>query len=130
MEKEFLPYTESLELKEIGFNEPCFKVGNPNGVICWRFMDVVGMEGVGIDNLLEVEFDNRWVEIPTFSQAFSWLRKNYGYWCYIKEATKGTCRFYIEKFDEKFFTSDIIDSYEEAELKCLKKLIEIVKQKA
>jgi hypothetical protein len=38
MEKEFLPYTESLELKELGFNEPCFKVGNPNGVICWRFI--------------------------------------------------------------------------------------------
>jgi hypothetical protein len=66
---------------------------------------------------------------PTWQSAFRWVRTNYGYWSYIKEATKGTCRFYIEKFDEKFFNSDIIDSYEEAELECLKKLIEIIKQK-
>lgn len=26
MEKEFVPYQESLELKELGFNEPCFGV--------------------------------------------------------------------------------------------------------
>jgi hypothetical protein len=95
--KEFLPYTESLELKEIGFNEPCFKVGNPNGVICWRFMDVVGMEGVGIDNLLEVEFDNRWVEIPTFSQTFHWFRKQHNLESY--NAKVEAKKYYLKGFE-------------------------------
>jgi hypothetical protein len=129
MEKEFISYELALRMKTLGFNENCYRVGNPNGAICWRFMDVAGVEGVGIDDILQVEFDERWVQIPTFSQVFRWLRNNYGYWCYIKEATKGTCRFYIVKFDEKFFNSDIIYSYEEAELTCLEKLIEIVEFK-
>jgi hypothetical protein len=129
MEKEFISYELALRIKQLGFNENCYRVGNPNGAICWRFMDVAGVEGVGIDDILQVYFDERWAEIPTFSQSFRWFRENYGYWSYIKEATKGTCRFYIEKFDEKFFNSDIIDSYEEAELTCLEKLIEIVEFK-
>jgi hypothetical protein len=127
MEKEFLPYTESLELKEIGFNEPCFKVGNPNGVICWRFMDVVGMEGVGIDNLLEVEFDNRWVEIPTFSQAFSWFREKHKLYHCIQYSGKDYVAY---THNVNGMTKYSFDTYEEAELEGLKKLIEIVKQKA
>lgn len=62
--------------------------------------------------------------------AFRWFREKYGYWSYVKEVTKGTCRFYIEKFDEKFFNSDIIDTLGEAELACLDKLIEIVESKS
>jgi hypothetical protein len=122
MEKEFLKYMESLELKEIEFDEPCI-----------AYFTIFGKfsNDYSAPRKYNSEFElGSYISAPTYSQAFSWLRKNYGYWCYIKEATKGTCRFYIEKFDEKFFNSDIIDSYEEAELKCLKKLIEIVKQKA
>jgi hypothetical protein len=107
MEKEFIPYTLALEMKSIGFDEPCFAFRKDP------------------DMIFIAEYNQ---PAPTFSQAFRWFRKKYGYWSYIKEATKGTCRFYIEKFDEKFFNSDIIDSYEEAELECLKKLIEIVKK--
>jgi hypothetical protein len=69
------------------------------------------------------------VTAPTWQQAFRWFREKYGHWSYIKEATKGTCRFYIEKFDEKFFNSETYKTYGEAELSCLEKLIEIVEQK-
>jgi hypothetical protein len=119
MEKEFVPYELAVKLKALGFDEEGFgyyhvNVGYTKGyAFCYfdkpkRFKD-------GFDLLA-----------PTFSQAFRWYREEYGYWSYVKEATKGTCRFYIEKFDEKFFNSDIIDTYEEAELACLEKLIEIV----
>jgi hypothetical protein len=37
------------------------------------------------------------------------------------------CKICSEKFDKKFYNSEISNSYEEAELECLKKLIEIVK---
>jgi hypothetical protein len=106
-------------MKHLGFDEPHFGLYGKSEANLYK---VIG-------DKFDVVDDIHFIKAPTFSQAFSWLRKNYGYWCYIKEATKGTCRFYIEKFDEKFFNSDIIDSYEEAELECLEKLIEIVESK-
>ena len=118
MEKEFVPYELALRLKELGFNEPCF------GMYCeGRFHLLYPNSYKDIP-----EDFYREVDAPTYSQSFKWFREKYEYWCYIKEASKGTCRFYIEKFDEKFFNSDIIDTQEEAELACLKKLIEIVKK--
>ena len=118
MENEFIPYIEALELKELGFNEPCF---------AWY----------GSENIFEISGNYKnsthtigyCVSAPLYQQAFRWFRDKYGYCSYIKEVTKGSYRFYIEKFDEKFFNSDIIKTYEEAELACLEKLISIVKEK-
>jgi hypothetical protein len=31
MEKEFIPYNLALELKDLGFDEPCFGYYEPNG---------------------------------------------------------------------------------------------------
>jgi hypothetical protein len=129
MNKEFIPYEEALALKELGFDEPCFGYYHDKrltGVNKWDRKDFE------FHILSKKEVTATTVEIviaPLYQQAFRWFREKYGYWSYIKEATKGTCRFYIEKFDEKFFNSDIIDSYEEAELACLIKLIKIVKEK-
>jgi hypothetical protein len=124
MEKEFAPYELALRMKQLGFDEPCLGIH-----IEWENEEIETclMFCAKQDNA-SMASDNGGVLAPTFSQAFRWFRTNYGYWSYIKEATKGTCRFYIEKFDEKFFNSDIIDSYEEAELACLEKLIEIVEK--
>jgi hypothetical protein len=116
MEKEFVPYELAVKLKTLGYDGPCF--------------------GVYIAGHLMITYDSIYnstdipvVKAPTFSQAFKWFREKYGHWSYIKEATKGTCRFYIEKFDEKFFNSETYKTYGEAELSCLEKLIEIVEQK-
>ena len=114
MKKEFIPYEEALAFKELGFDEPCFSVYY-NGEYHEH----------GIQNQFLHEKNE--CSAPLYQQAFRWFRKKYGYWSYVKEATKGTARFYIEKFDEKFFNSEIYNSYQEAELECLKKLIKIVK---
>ncbi len=136
MNKEFIPYTEALALKELGFDEDCFAIWSGIDEQNFSVTDTIRLYSSGFringtqsSKFYVNDFNSLRVAAPTFSQAFRWVRTNYGYWSYIKEATKGTCRFYIEKFDEKFFNSDIIDSYEEAELECLKKLIKIVKQK-
>jgi hypothetical protein len=139
MEEEFVPYELALRMKTLGFNENCYRVGNPNGAISWRFMDVAGMEGVGIDNLLEVEFDDRWVEIPTYSQTFRWFREKYSIHCEITQTTdweedNESWNFVIYKYklgnNDGMKDSDVdFNTYEEAELECLKKLIEIVEQK-
>jgi hypothetical protein len=119
MEKEFVPYELAVKLKALGFDKKCIATIDQT-----NYIHIKGtrrpIRGAMVYNT---------IDCPTFSQAFRWFREEYGYWSYVKEATKGTCRFYIEKFDEKFFNSDIIDTYEEAELACLEKLIEIVKNK-
>lgn len=140
MQKEFVPYELALKLKPIGFEDECIayyqmsltevehKEDGKSGPFGWKKGEISFEKRYFINNFKGIDYSNEdWIEFaaPTFSQAFRWFREKYGYWSYVKEATKGTCRFYIEKFDEKFFNSDIIDSYEEAELACLTKLIEI-----
>ena len=120
MKNEFTPYDRALKLKELGFNEPCLTFFTAKGII-YKSLD---FNGLRLDRLYHNE-----CLAPTFSQAFRWFREEYEYCSYIKEVTKGSYRFYIEKFDEKFFNSDIIKTYEEAELACLDKLIEIVESK-
>lgn len=123
MEKHFATYEQSLALKELGFNEPCLYSYYQDGTIG----SVLRQNGGS--NLVNWNESNTLCSRPLKSQVFEWARKEYGYWSYIKEATKGTCRFYIEKFDEKFFNSDIINSYEESESGCIDKLIKLVKNK-
>ena len=123
MEKHFVTYNQALALKELGYDEPCMGKYDTEQGDEW-FLNIYSGH-------LNAQFSdkNKACIAPLKSQVFEWFREKHGYWSYIKEATKGTCRFYIEKFDEKFFNSDIIDSYEEAESACIDKLIEIVKNK-
>ena len=118
MEKEFVPYIESLELKELGFDEPCIRGWYEDGGI-WYHPDS------------DIVLDN-----PTFSHAFRWFREKYGYFTSPTESVDDTSKKYdwlITKHleDGKMFIKFIgyKNTYEEAELECLKKLIEIVKEK-
>ena len=132
MEKEFIPYTESLALKELGFDEGCFSLYFNNG----EFSNFIHSFTVNS----EVVEKTSSILAPTFSQAFRWFREKYvlfaeitlcgdglGYISMIKEIKQ-------EEFIE-VYKKDIVDTllpiwkYEEAELECLKKLIEIVKNK-
>ena len=109
MEKEFIPYEQALALKELGFDEPC-----------------LGFYDEFKDNLVAYGHSEGYSRAPTFSQAFRWFREKYGIfssvWCFETEQ-----KFFIEfgfgihKFE--------VNNKEEAELECLKKLIEIVKRK-
>ena len=114
MEKEFVPYQPSLDMKELGFDEPCFGYYGKNNVFMF-FVDVTSC-------ITNSEFE-LYPTAPTFSQAFRWFRENYG------------VHMYPTKYDETkwwiawgTWTSEVFNSFEEAELECLKKLIEIVKE--
>lgn len=117
MEKEFIPYELAVKLKELGFDEPCLAYYNESN-------SNHDLETTDWWCLPQNDFQYA-LSAPTFSQAFRWFRGKYDYCSYVKEATKGTYRFYIEKFDEKSFYSARIETYEEAELACLDKLIEL-----
>lgn len=115
MEKEFVAYEQALELKELGFDEPCFGFHS-------KIHGLMMVKTSGSSSLYK---DAGECLAPTYSQVFRFFREKYGYCSYIKEAIVDDYRFYIEKFDEKYYNSSIFKSYEEAELECLIKLIDI-----
>lgn len=128
--KEFALYDEALALKELEFNEPCFAYyTSPNELL---FEQPIGKNGDFV------------YFAPTYSQAFRWFRQTHGLKHDIDDNSNGTKFYYkIKSHTDKFDNYDDIlllirketdwskiefNTYEEAELACLKKLIEIVKQ--
>jgi hypothetical protein len=119
MDKEFIPYEESLVLKELGFDEPCYGYYGSHQVYFW----IVKTPG-HYDN------DNNALPAPLYQQAFRWFREKYEYIPHVfMNSTSGR---YSWKIDERYsyvdYTADIFNTYEEAELECLRKLIEITKK--
>ena len=122
MEKEFVPYEIALALKELGFDEPCF--------------------GYYLDNEFQFFADVRscntnsefgfYPTALTYSQAFRWFREKYDLEGVIQQAEDFKWyKWKISQYNEdgKKYVADWYEykTYEEAELACLKKLIEIVK---
>jgi hypothetical protein len=113
--KDFMPYEQALELKEIGFDESCFG---------WYSKDGTFYEG-------KMTIHQGLLSAPTFSQAFRWFRE--------KHNLKSCIMFRTSMEDNKEYYDWLIkgqevvyrrfNTYEEAELECLIKLIEIVKTK-
>jgi hypothetical protein len=122
--KDFIPYEQSLELKELGFDEPCFGwYSNMDGNV---FRQGYCETYLGIENCAKA---------PTFSQAFRWFRENHDLRIWI-ESNYGVLKFeYViatsnpNFIDKQFNDFSGYKTYEEAELACLIKLIETVKTK-
>jgi hypothetical protein len=119
MNKEFIPYEQALELKELGFNgAECLAVYNINKEL--------------ETGLFHSNYD---IDAPTYSQAFRFFRENYllltsifmyrdmnGYIFNINQICP-------DGLFVKFKHLELEDTYEEAELACIIKLIEIAKNK-
>lgn len=124
MDKEFVTYEQALELKKIGFINPCFGAFIGEEFKFFNFSnDIKGY--VNENNLI--------IGRPTYSQAFSWIRKKYDIIVWIKRRKEFEKKysFYINESDntnENYFELHF-ESYEKAESMCLDKLIEIVKEK-
>jgi hypothetical protein len=136
MEKEFIPYEQALALKELGFDELCPTIYGMSSLRLydnWKPFknseDLYGATGV---------FCNDVCAAPLYQQAFRWFREKHHIHIEIKYYNDG------EEWEDVEYTvivSDFEDgkthdtfvksgfkTYEEAELACLNKLIEIVKQ--
>lgn len=122
IDKEFIPYEQALELKELGFDEPCF-----------GYYD----EDIYLFTVREQDdVYDYWTPAPTYSQAFRFFRENHtlyhnikmvGDWdkpqfSYIVSGRTMNNPAHMWYYEDK-------NSYEEAKLACLNKLIEIVKSK-
>jgi hypothetical protein len=118
MEKEFVPYEQALALKELGFDEPCFgyyisvQVRNPFLVI-------------------EKVFDTQggyFTFAPLYQQAFRWFRDKYGLIGWVEGKIMFMYRIESPIESDGQLNCSPFRTYEEAELECLKKLIEIVNE--
>ena len=141
MKNEFIPYEQALALKELGFDEPCLAFYWITGkfYITAEYHNYVGFHKQ--NQLGDYNYDS--ISAPTFSQAFRWFREKYNIQGYIYSSTvRGNAEktkqftgyiWNINGIDMPFLSTDardeLHDTYEEAELACLKKLIEIVKNK-
>ena len=118
MENEFIPYEQALALKELGFDEPCLGYYNIDPQLKTPAFNMVK------------PFEHEWcLPAPLYQQAFRWFREKYKLdnWVYCSDENKGYFAI-IVSHRKLVIYNEIKNTYEEAELACLKKLIEIVKQ--
>lgn len=124
----FVPYEESLELKKLGLNKPCIAFYDRNH----------GTE-LYTDRSRLIDYSSHALEYtceaPTFSQAFRFFREKYDCSHNITKTISGEYIPYVNGYEldlddnceEVVGFKWIYKTYEEAELACLRKLIEIVK---
>jgi hypothetical protein len=136
MNKGFIPYEQSLELKELGFDEECF--GRYLTEEVWILaLTPKSFKIIECQNSKCSEFD---LAAPTFSQAFKWFREKCDLyqeirtfaWDYDKKQlgfSVGTYLNPLQPETERKIHLEVYETYEEAELACLNKLIEIIKTK-
>ena len=131
MNKDFIPYEQALELKELGFDEPCcagyYEIqGNVNLWYC--------KESKNSDKD-EIEKDE-FAMAPLYQQAFKWFREKHRLYHVINMFGDWDKPQYSYIVSGKTMGNpahmwyyEDVDSYEKAELICLNKLIEIIKNK-
>jgi hypothetical protein len=122
IEKEFIPHEQSLILKKMRFNEECMSVYSEEGKLSPL-----------------VNFPTRNSNVPSYCtapiyrQVFKWFRDKYNLISSVDSLHYG-CELKMNRFLYKIVeksgvgTYDIYDTYEEAELACIDKLIEIVQK--
>ena len=134
MEKEFIPYEQALELKELGFNEPCF------AYYLNRKLNIFHSTPVNdrINSKTKDIFNSDVIVTPLCQQAFRWFREKYNLCGEVYTVNMGAIDYtflirdlYSEDVKYDNFEantggySGTFNTYEESELECLKKLIEI-----
>jgi hypothetical protein len=118
MKDEFVPYELASKLKQLGFDEPCMRYYSKDGSLITRLTQ------------------QEECSAPLFQQAFRWFREKYGIMHRLTSYAFGyqihldnTADFDFEFVDRRYDSSIDYKTYEEAELACLDKLIEIVETK-
>jgi hypothetical protein len=135
MEKEFIPYEQALALKELGFNEHClaFYGGDGDSKVYYNSL----RNGSGDYVPYKASERHKWFGAPLYQQAFRWFREKYKLYSHVRESYSfdNTLEF-VTQINGSYVNHGIFDkpvnrfeTHEEAELACLIKLIEIVKNK-
>jgi len=121
MKNEFVPYDMA---------EKLFNIGCIVNALGYYPSDNFGIIGTKIHlGQPEMKHQKKFDAI-LYQQAFRWLREDYGWTIKINQILKDEWSFTLENFIlEKGLFGGRFNSYQEAQDACLRKLIEIVKEK-
>ncbi len=143
MDKEFVPYEQALALKELGFNKLSlrFFFRSGSGEMIGKINDSCESTNPYSDvfrilrhNKIDHSVSESFLISPTFSQAFRWFRdkfdldKTIDSWKEQPVDSEMWPKAYQYYIDGTAYYP-YYKTYEEAELACLIKLIEIIKEK-
>ena len=125
MEKLFLSYELALEVKTLGFDEPCLFDYNR-----WNTERL----NSSYYNYVNYNAGETMVSAPLFQQVFKWFRDKYDLWFrpdYYDEMREYDYQGSIHQLGRysSLASLDNCKTVEELEAKCIDKLIEIVKNK-
>ena len=121
--KDFTLYPEALELKQLGFDEPCLGFYERNQELIIQECEVT-----------DFHKDSLQCVAPTYSQVFRWFREKYKLkYCIIPlVCEQGYSDLYESRIHQEKHSISRIGNYkiyEEAELACLREMIKIIKEK-
>jgi len=126
--KDFIPYQEAFELNQLGFDEPCIAT----------YDEDTDFELQDFEQTYDT-FPSHIIAAPTYSQTFRWFRGKYQIdsWIYsnlnglysVSNVKRGVGLYSVSNVRRGKGLGKVSEyqTYEEAELECLKKLIDIVK---
>jgi hypothetical protein len=120
LKNEFVPYQIALDMKSIGFDEPCFGYYYP--------IDNINF---GLRTYININHQDRYfTNAPLYQQCWKWFREKYGLYfnIYRLQHKIGTKQEFMLIINAPL-RGGYYETYEEAEFECLIRLIEIVKQK-
>ncbi len=75
MDKEFIPYEQALELKELGFDEECFGY--------YSFSEKITLKSCF--NRTPIILSGKKCSIPLYSQVFRWFREKHNLESHVKK---------------------------------------------
>jgi hypothetical protein len=139
MEKEFIPYEQALALKELGFSSPYPIGGYQGGAVFYYEKGNLYYDG---RPMYSSDSHAGQIDAPLYQQAFRWFRDKYNlrgfigfrpnvkqFDYHIYDMSLSGKEYVKQRTMEEFNKDPKVGTYEEAELECLKKLIEAVKNK-
>jgi len=149
MEDLFVTYQPSLSLKELGFDEPCFGkytigVYHPNfNQDRTYILDLEMGLNETFDHNKNEWLPTEWCSAPLYQQAFTFFSEKYNLYAEIYTTTIGGQVDFTFQIRDLYSEEYIYDNFSantggyfgtfttepKTEIECLKKLIEIVKEK-
>jgi hypothetical protein len=117
MRNEFIPYEQSLELKELGFKEKCAA----------HYLDEDDLE-LKWEIYRNLSFNtDKCIQAPLYQQAFRWFREKYDFRYSIGKTNISVYHIPVSNYHTTFMLQDNA-SFEQAELETIKAFIEHAKQ--
>jgi hypothetical protein len=133
IESNFVPYQIAVDMKSIGFDEPCMGRYGMNSKKLFLDAKLTFKNSADLYSDIPNDWCNDFTAAPLYQQAFRWFREKHNWHVDIKIDDKSY--YFYDCISNKIGKHDRViqrehsKTYEEAELACLDKLIEICKKK-